>query len=72
MIIVGGLVLVVASLMALFSTNVYYLGAALFVGAGVEFYLIAGSSLMAESLAVERAGGRSRVLANLWSLRPPA
>jgi predicted MFS family arabinose efflux permease len=71
MIIAGGLVLVVASLIAPFSTNVYYLGGALFLlGLGWNFTFIAGSSLMAESLAVNeraRAQGFSESLVALAS-----
>jgi MFS family permease len=57
MIMTGGLVLVVASIMTPFSTDLVYLAAALFLlGLGWNFTFIAGSSLMADSLATnERA-----------------
>ena len=71
MIVVGGLVLVVASLLAPFSTSVYYLSAALFLlGLGWNFTFIAGSSLMADSLAISeraRAQGFSESLVALAS-----
>jgi MFS family permease len=57
MIITGGLVLVVASLMAPFSATLVYLIPALFLlGLGWNFTFIAGSSLMADALAANERG----------------
>jgi MFS family permease len=71
MIMSGGLVLVVASVMTPFSTDVLYLAAALFLlGLGWNFTFIAGSSLMADALATHeraRAQGFSESLVALAS-----
>lgn len=57
MIMAGGLVLVVASLMTPLSSGVLYLMVALFLlGLGWNFTFIAGSSLMSESLAANERG----------------
>lgn len=57
MIMAGGLILVVASLMTPLSSSVVYLMVALFLlGLGWNFTFIAGSSLMSESLAANERG----------------
>jgi MFS family permease len=57
MIMTGGLVLVVASLLAPLSTGFFYLIIALFLlGLGWNFTFIAGSSLMSDSLAASERG----------------
>jgi MFS family permease len=57
MIIAGGLILVVASLLAPFSATLAYLIPALFLlGLGWNFTFIAGSSLMADALAANERG----------------
>ncbi len=71
MIVMGGVILVAASLMTPISTGVPILAAALFLlGLGWNFAFVAGSSLLSDALAAEERGrvqGASEVLVALAS-----
>jgi MFS family permease len=57
MIVIGGVVLVVASAITPFSTEMNYLAVALFLlGLGWNFTFIAGSSLLADAVAAHERG----------------